>query len=98
MVELLDIRRPFNGEDLIGIKRATMPLREAAAIVIEDWADNKFRQLSAVIVTKSGRTIRSFDDIRRLHEEAQRTSRQPADPGVVPAPYPRRCFSSQEHQ
>jgi hypothetical protein len=36
--------------------------------VIEDWADDKFRQLSAVIQMPSGQSIRSLDDIRHLYE------------------------------
>ena len=32
--------------------------------VIEDWADDKFRQLSAVIVRQSGSAIRSLEEIK----------------------------------
>lgn len=51
-------------------KVATLPLRDAIALVVEDWADDKFRQLSAVIVRPSGATIRSFAEIKDLYDQA----------------------------
>lgn len=75
MVDLLALSRPFERSAGMNMacKIATLPLREAIALVVEDWADDKFRQLSAVIVRQSAPAIRSFDEIRRLYEAADMT-------------------------
>ncbi|WP_262297524.1 hypothetical protein [Microvirga sesbaniae] len=73
MVDLLALSRPFERSrgSTMACKVATLPLRDAIAVVVEDWADDKFRQLSAVIVRPSAPAIRSFDEIRRLYEAAE---------------------------
>jgi hypothetical protein len=73
MVDLLALSRPFERSAGMNMacKIATLPLREAITLVVEDWADDKFRQLSAVIVRQSAPAIRSFDEIRRLYETAE---------------------------
>ena len=73
MVDLFALSRPFersNGMNM-ACKVATLPLREAIALVVEDWADDKFRQLSAVIVRPSGPAIRSLEEIKILHAQAE---------------------------
>ena len=72
MVDLLALKRPFQGPagQTMASKVATLPLREAVTLVVEDWADDKFRQLSAVIVRHSGSAIRSFEEIRDLYAKA----------------------------
>ncbi|MGO4523489.1 hypothetical protein AB4097_01355 [Microvirga sp. 2MCAF35] len=76
IVDLLALTRPY--ERSIGMnmacKVATLPLREAVSVVVEDWADDKFRQLSAVIVRPSGPAIRSFEEIRNLYGQAEMNS------------------------
>jgi hypothetical protein len=73
MVDLLALTRPFEGmaDQAMAGKVATLPLREAVALVVEDWADDKFRQLSAVIVRHSGPAIRGFEEIRDLYAKAE---------------------------
>jgi hypothetical protein len=73
MVDLLALSRPFERSAGMNMacKIATLPLREAINLVVEDWADDKFRQLSAVIVRQSAPAIRSFDEIRYLHDKAE---------------------------
>jgi len=73
MVDLLALNRPFESPvgQTMARKIATLPLREAVALVVEEWADDKFRQLSAVIVRDSGPAIRSFEEIRDLHARAE---------------------------
>ncbi|MEE1655014.1 hypothetical protein VB618_02310 [Microvirga sp. CF3062] len=73
MVDLLAFNRPLEGPagQTMARKVATLPLREAVALVVEDWADDKFRQLSAVIVRPSGPAIRGFEEIRDLHAKAE---------------------------
>jgi hypothetical protein len=73
MVDLLARNRPFEGPvgETMAHKVATLPLRKAVALVVEDWADDKFRQLSAVIVRPSGPAIRGFEEIRDLHAMAE---------------------------
>jgi hypothetical protein len=73
MVDLLALSRSYEGSAGPGMTRkiATLPLREAVTRVVEDWADDKFRQLSAVIVRHSGPPIRSLDDIRDLYAQAE---------------------------
>ncbi|MGF9762816.1 hypothetical protein AAII07_47405 [Microvirga sp. 0TCS3.31] len=73
MVDLLALNRPFEGSagETMARKVATLPLREAVALVVEDWADDKFRQLSAVILRPSGPAIRGFEEIRDLHAMAE---------------------------
>jgi hypothetical protein len=73
MVDLLALNRPFEGAvgQAMAGKVATLPLREAVALVVEEWADDKFRQLSAVIVRHSGPAIRGFEEIRDLHAKAE---------------------------
>lgn len=75
LVDLLALRRPFERatDAKMACKIATLPLREAIALVVEDWADDKFRQLSAVIVRRSGPAIRSLDEIKRLYATAEPT-------------------------
>jgi hypothetical protein len=70
IVDLFAISRSSRSSEFMTEKIATLPLREAVALVIEDWADDKFRQLSAVIQMPSGQSIRSLDDIRHLYESA----------------------------
>ena len=73
IVDLLALNRPFEsavGQAMAG-KVATLPLRKAVALVVEDWADDKFRQLSAVIVRHSGPAIRGFEEIRDLYAKAE---------------------------
>jgi len=75
MVDLLALSRPLvrsSGANM-ACKIATLPLRDAIAVVMEDWADDKFRQLSAVIVRREGPAIRSLEDIRHLYETAELT-------------------------
>jgi len=76
IVELLDIRLRIESGELDRFKRATMPLREAVTTVIEDWQNDKFRQLSAVIVRGSGTPIRNLQEIKHLYEEVRHTSRE----------------------
>ena len=73
MVDLLALNRPFRPSPGMGMahKVATLPLRDAVAVVVEDWADDKFRQLSAVIIWPSGPAIRSFEEIRHLYGKAE---------------------------
>ncbi len=73
MVDLLALNRPFEGPagQTMTRKVATLPLREAVAVVVEDWADDKFRQLSAVIVRRSGPAIRGFEEIKDLHAKVE---------------------------
>lgn len=73
MVDLLALSRPFEGPvgRTMARKVATLPLRKAVALVVEGWADDKFRQLSAVIVRHSGPVIRDFEEIRNLHAMAE---------------------------
>ncbi len=73
MVDLLALSRPFERSAGMAVahKVATLPLRDAITLVVEDWADDKFRQLSAVIVRRSGPAIRSFEEIRHLYEKAE---------------------------
>jgi hypothetical protein len=69
MVDLLALTRPFErslGESM-ACKIATLPLRDAVTLIVEDWADDKFRQLSAVIVRHSGSAIRSLEEIKALY-------------------------------
>ena len=75
MVDLLALSRPVEraGGSAMACKIATLPLRDAVALVVEDWADDKFRQLSAVIVRRSGPAIRSLEEIKRLHATAEPT-------------------------
>ncbi|UVF18008.1 hypothetical protein HPT29_015960 [Microvirga terrae] len=70
IVDLFAIGRPSRNADLLPVKVATLPLKKAVALVIEDWSDDKFRQLSAVIQRRSGPAIRSLDDIRHLYDRA----------------------------
>ena len=73
MVDLLALARPFEGTagQKMARKVATLPLRKAVALVVEEWADDKFRQLSAVIVRPSGPAIRGFEEIKDLHAKAE---------------------------
>ncbi|UVF18072.1 hypothetical protein HPT29_016300 [Microvirga terrae] len=73
MVDLLALSRPFErtSGSTMACKVATLPLRDAIAVVVEDWADDKFRQLSAVIVRPSAPAIRSFEEIRRLYDATE---------------------------
>jgi hypothetical protein len=70
IVDLLDTRRPFGDGDLVGIRRTAMPLRKAVALIVEGWADDKFRQLSAILVMKSGHRVNSFHEIKSLYDKA----------------------------
>jgi hypothetical protein len=70
IVDLFAIGRPSRNAELMPVKIATLPLKKAVALVIEDWSDDKFRQLSAVIQRQSGPAIRSLDDIRHLYHNA----------------------------
>jgi hypothetical protein len=68
IVDLFAIGRPSRNPDLMPVKIATLPLKKAVALVIEDWSDDKFRQLSAIIHRRSGPAIRSLDDIKHLYD------------------------------
>ncbi|WP_246388821.1 hypothetical protein [Microvirga mediterraneensis] len=68
IVDLFAIGRPMRNAGLMPVKVATLPLRKAVAVVIEEWSDDKFRQLSAVIQRQTGPAIRSLDDIRHLYD------------------------------
>lgn len=68
IVDLFALGRTSRSSELVPVKIATLPLREAVVVVIEEWADDKFKQLSAVIHMHSGPTIRSLDDIRQIYE------------------------------
>jgi hypothetical protein len=68
IVDLFAIGRPSRSAELMPVKIATLPLKKAVALVIEDWSDDKFRQLSAVIQRRSGSAISSFDDIKHLYD------------------------------
>ena len=70
IVDLFAIGRPSSNAELLPVKIATLPLKKAVTLVIEDWSDDKFRQLSAVIQRRSGPAIRNLDDIRRLYDRA----------------------------
>ena len=76
MVDLLALSRPFERSAGVNMacKIATLPLRDAVTLVVEDWADDKFRQLSAVIVRRSAPAIRSLEEIRHLYEKAEMAS------------------------
>jgi hypothetical protein len=74
MVDLLALTRSSDRPTLLASKIATLPLRDALTLVVEDWADDKFRQLSAVITRPSGPAIRSFDDIRALYQQIKAAS------------------------
>lgn len=73
IVDLLALPRPFESSAAPGVagRIATLPLRDAVALVMNDWADDKFRQLSAVIVRQSGPPIRSLEEIRSLYAEVE---------------------------
>jgi hypothetical protein len=79
MVDLLALSRSSDRPALLTSKIATLPLRDAIALVVEEWADDKFRQLSAVIVRPSGPAIRSFDDIRALYQQLKASSASGTD-------------------
>jgi hypothetical protein len=76
MVDLLALKRSIEGADSLAMtgKVATLPLREAVALVVEEWSDDKFRQLSAIIVRDSGPPIRSLEEIRDLYARAEAAS------------------------
>lgn len=73
VVDLFALSRPFERSAGTGMahKVATLPLRDAITLVVEDWADDKFRQLSAVIVRQSAPAIRSFEEIRHLYDKVE---------------------------
>ncbi len=71
IVDLFAIGRPSRSADLLPVKIATLPLKKAVALVIEDWSDDKFRQLSAVIQRRTGPAIRSLEDIKNLYDSAR---------------------------
>jgi hypothetical protein len=83
MVDLLALSRPGDRSAGLGMasKIATLPLRDAVALIVEDWADDKFRQLSAVIVRPSGPAIRGLEEIRHLYEKAEPASARPGPQG-----------------
>ncbi|MEE1611001.1 hypothetical protein [Microvirga sp. CF3016] len=68
IVDLFAIGRPARSAGLMPVKIATLPLKKAVALVIEDWSDDKFRQLSAVIQRRTGPAIRSLEDIKHLYD------------------------------
>ena len=70
IVDLFAISRSATRSQSVTEKVATLPLREAVALVIEEWADDKFRQLSAMIQRRSGEIIRSLEDIKDLYDLA----------------------------
>lgn len=73
MVDLFALSRPFERSAGTGMtqKVATLPLRNAIILVVEEWSDDKFRQLSAVIVRRSAPAIRSFEEIRHLYGKVE---------------------------
>jgi len=73
-VDLFAIDRSPGSAELIPIKIASLPLREAVVLVIEDWSGDKFRQLTAVIRRRSGPAIRNLADIRKLYDYAAAAS------------------------
>ena len=68
IVDLFVIGRPSTNAELMPVKVATLSPKKAVALVIEDWADDKFKQLSAIIQRRSGPAIRSLDDIKHLYD------------------------------
>jgi hypothetical protein len=70
IVDLFVIGRPSKNPELMPVKIATLPLKKAVVLVIEDWADDKFKQLSAIIQRRSGPAIRSLDEIKQLYDRA----------------------------
>ncbi|WP_262272665.1 hypothetical protein [Microvirga yunnanensis] len=68
MVDLLAVRRPFDDPELVAVRVDTMPLDQATATVVETWAGDEFRQMNAVIRRRSGPSIRSFEEIKRLYQ------------------------------
>lgn len=70
MVDLHALTRTSGKPVRITSKIATLPLRDAISVVVEDWADDKFRQLSAVIVRRSAPAIRTLDEIKHLYAQA----------------------------
>ncbi len=73
LVDLHALSRTFEKPEAITSKIATLPLRDAISLVVEDWADDKFRQLSAVIVRKSAPAIRTLDEIKHLYAQVDTT-------------------------
>jgi len=70
IVDLFVIGRPSTNAELMPLKVATLSLKKAVVLVIEDWADDKFKQLSAIIQRRSGPAIRSLDEIKQLYDRA----------------------------
>lgn len=68
IVDLFAIDRSSGSAELMPTKVATLPLRKAVVLVIEDWSGDKFRQLSAVIQLRSGPAIRGLADIKTLYD------------------------------
>lgn len=75
-VDLLALSRSLERPSGLNMacKIATLPLRDAITLVVEDWADDKFRQLSAVIVRRSGPPIRSLEEIKHLYAASELTT------------------------
>ena len=79
IVDLFAIDRSPGSAELTPIKIATLPLRKAVVLVIEDWSGDKFRQLTAVIRRRSGPAIRNLADIRNLYDHAVAASMRRAE-------------------
>lgn len=77
MVDLLALQRSASQPGPTIGKVATLPLRDALILVVEDWADDKFRQLTALIVRPCGVSIRSLEEIRHLYAQLK------AAPGTI---------------
>jgi len=73
IVDLFAISRSSTRSQSMTEKVATLPLKEAVVLVIEEWADDKFRQLSAITHRRSGEIIRSLEEIRDLYDQATAT-------------------------
>ena len=79
IVDLFAIDRSPGNAELMPIKIASLPLRKAVVLVIEDWSGDKFRQLTAVIRRRSGPAIRNLADIRKLYVYAAAASMRRAE-------------------
>jgi hypothetical protein len=67
-VNLLSRRTASNQIDVeTAIPAASMSLKEAARVVVEDWGKDRARQLSAIILRESGQAIQRLDEIRAIY-------------------------------
>lgn len=68
LVDLLEVSRPFADAELVSVEVDTMPLDQATATVVEGWGGNEFQQKNAMILRRSGQSIWSFEEIKRLYQ------------------------------